>query len=256
MTMKKQLLAAALGLAILGVGISAARANSVDFATDATWNATGWPGTTLPGGPEYSGPAVVITPLNSNWASPSAIGTGAQWIGVQASNGSYGYADEPPESPGVYTFTTTLSLVPPPAAATSVVLDFTFSADNWLNGLSVSSAGYTYTVDSATLIALQSQNPPNLDGNNIYAFSYVFNLTNAGAFTSPVTITAIVQNWGGPESADDPNNPVGFIAAGSLTYQTAAVPLPAAAGVGFSMLAGFGALLGLRRRRHRKPRIE
>ena len=45
------------------------------------------------------------------------------------------------------------------------------------------------------------------------------------------------------------------IVSGAGHDNTAPVPLPAAVGVGFSMLGGFGMLAGLRKRLRRRPRI-
>jgi len=225
------------------------------FATDTTWNVSGWQGTTVNGGSNYSGAAVVIDPQHTAWIDANLFSYGAKWIGVQVGNATYGYAD-PSHGSGVYVYTKSLELVPPPIPSSSVDLDFSFSADNWLDGLTISSGGHTFTVDSATLIALQG-GPPNNNvdiggGKQVYAFEYKWNLENYGTFTSPVTITATVQNWSYSQSPD-PHNPVGFIASGELSYS--AVPLPASVGVGFGMLGGFGALFGVRNKLTRRQRI-
>lgn len=67
-----------------------------------------------------------------------------------------------------------------------------------------------------------------------------------------------VGRWNYTETWTDNNpNNGGYITASRdfVVHDLAAVPLPASVGVGFSMLAGFGAMFAFRKRLSRRPRI-
>jgi hypothetical protein len=256
MGVRKRLLAAVLGVGMMGVIGLSARASSVVSIDTGTaignsgvkWQYVGTTPLSLgdPTSPAPSGNATVISSPPLAWVSASTVnsygpaGSNASWIGTANDNGGAGFS-------GDFTFSLTLHyadfitpvLGSPPQ---SFEISGAVSADNSIVQL--------YLVDSSnvplplSLTKIYGSGPD--DQHDAYTYSRVFTTTEGDSLNNPFTLVAVVDN---AYNSNIGNNPMGFIMAGTITEVSAfgAVPLPASVYSGLSVL-GLMAAYKLRRK--------
>jgi len=224
MTTRKHLAAAVLGMVVLGVSAANSWATFVPYTTEASFTAQLQPGAYV----EDFDYAPYTTIANSAIASPQSFSSGIWAYTISSPAGLSGQPVPPPSGSGgavanyqigqtvTIAFTGTL-----PTAVGGII----WMTD--LSGNSVSPAAVTV----------------NLVGGGTYTYTDTTDFPAFTGFTSSTPITSMTLS-----SSD-------FSTLDHLVVGAAAVPLPASAGVGFGMLAGFGGLFAARKRLSRRPRI-
>ena len=197
-----------LGILVLSL-ITAQFASAASISTGmADWQLVGVPDN-APGSFTLDASAPVIT-AHPAWNS-SLVGGGVKWIGPTADADTVGRE-------GNYIYQLSLAL-----PAGTYALNATFTADNMVS---------SFKLNGTELLAAPQTDP--------WSFQQTFSV--AGQGTTPLILSVVVANatYSGPIDG----NPTGLIVSGEV----AAVPLPAAAWTGLSMLGGLGFVRVLRRR--------
>jgi hypothetical protein len=270
---KMSLLAVAV---VAGVGFSSARADSVvnldTTGGGASLSGNNW--VVSGGGPnsnkfsDTTAVAVSAASLPGSWVTATTVnGDQNKSEGTSSHNAVWVSTDD---SAGVnngdvdgttYVFSDTFTMPAPasPPKSGYLIITGTYSLDNWVTGQAEVSLDYT--------VGGKTYSDPityTSETGDEFTYRYAYNLSGGSlksvALPEDFTLNIGVTNSYADGTSGDGKNPgpVGLILAGTASIQqadVAAVPLPASAGVGFSMLAGLGLLAGVRRKLFARPRI-